>query len=98
MLSLLGSPGTTFENSTKQMGARVTVRFADGRELVSSRSEAPGSVGSGTADERHRLVRAKFDATGGNPWAADSIEKLESLTATELNAVIRSALDAGRAA
>ena len=95
MLSRLGGPAATFENSTKRMGARVTVRFTDGRELVSSRDAAPGSVGSGSADERHQLVRAKFDATGGNPWAADSIDKLETLSATELDAVLRSALDAG---
>ncbi|MBI1758701.1 MAG: MmgE/PrpD family protein [Actinobacteria bacterium] len=83
-LAALGPPADTFETATKRLGARVTVRFADGRETTVARAEARGAVGWRGPAERHALVRQKFLATGGDPDVADAVERLETLSGAEL--------------
>jgi 2-methylcitrate dehydratase PrpD len=86
------TPAATFETATKRLGARVTVRFGDGREFSAFRRQALGSIGPGSFPEQHRLVRDKFAGTDGDPWIADAVAKLETLSPEELSEVCRKAL------
>ena len=93
LLSMLDGPAMSFEHSSKRLGAGVTVHFADGRQISATRAAAPGSIGWGHPAEQHRLVRAKFSDTGGDPWVADAVENLQFLTAREVRRLSGRALN-----
>lgn len=90
----LGEPGATFEGADKALGARVTVRFADGREATAGRDTARGATGSETRAEHFELMREKFLATGGDTDVVDGVSQLESLNGGELQELLSLALTA----
>ena len=92
LAAALGPPVSTFEGATKRLGARITVRFADGREISCARPVARGSIGWGELAQQQGLVRDKFSATGGQPEVADALDQLETLSNRELVEIIRVAL------
>ncbi|HEX2126176.1 MAG TPA: MmgE/PrpD family protein [Thermoleophilaceae bacterium] len=94
ILDELGPPSPDFSEAEKAIGARITVRLADGRELVAERDIALGAAGPDTRARHAELMREKFAATGGPPDAADAFASLERLSAGELADALRQALSA----
>lgn len=88
----LGEPEPTFEHATKEIGARVEVRLANGRTLVRERVAAVGAIGDETRARHGELMRAKFLATGGAADVADAVARLEQLPAGELAELVAAAL------
>lgn len=80
----LGAPARSFEDATKQLGARVTVRLRDGREASATRVAARGSLGRG-AEAGHRVVaRERFLATGGAAQVIEALTRLRHLDAPQV--------------
>lgn len=88
----LGDPADGFEDATKAIGARVSVRLPDGTEVSAEREAAAGTIGFATPEERAALVRRKWLATGGSAELADAAERLEELGPRELAELFRRAL------
>lgn len=92
-----GRPDAGFATAGKATPARVTVRFADGRSVTSSRSIPLGAAGADTATRHRALVREKFLRQGGDPEVADECEILTALPADRLRALVEAALRPGPA-
>jgi 2-methylcitrate dehydratase PrpD len=88
----LPEPSGSFEDARKVTPARLTVRLADGRELVEELTVPLGAVGSPSRDRHPELVREKFLSTGGPAAAADALADLENLTPSELRAALSAAV------
>ena len=57
----LGEPAATFEAADKALGARVTARLADGREVTATRETARGATGPRPAlSTSHSCARSSF--------------------------------------
>ncbi|MFD6925778.1 MmgE/PrpD family protein [Streptomyces sp. NPDC059944] len=85
-------PETDFRWATKNLGARVTVRLRDGRELSVERRGAVGAVSGADGTDHAALARAKFLACGGDPEAADLVGRLEHLSPEEVARLVELAL------
>ncbi|WP_416971079.1 MmgE/PrpD family protein [Streptomyces sp. 4F14] len=100
-------PETDFRWATKNLGARVTVRLTDGRELSAERRGAVGAAGgaddagaartpsrAGVADGAGplALARTKFLACGGDPYVVELVERLEHLRPGEVRLLVDLAL------
>ncbi|MEW2164654.1 MmgE/PrpD family protein [Streptomyces sp. NPDC007084] len=85
-------PETDFRWATKNLGARVTVRLRDGRELRAERRGAVGAASGAEGIDHAGLARAKFLACGGDPEAAELILRLEELSPEEVRRLVRLAL------
>ncbi len=88
----MGPPSRTFETADKAIGARVTLRLVDGRELSASRSSAAGAAGAGTREGQFALMREKFVGTGGSPEVVDAVARIEDLDAAALDELLSAAL------
>lgn len=88
----LGAPAATFETADKAIGARVSVRLTDGRELTASRSAAAGAAGTATREQQFALMGDKFVRTGGSPAVVDAVARLEDLDARGLDELLSAAL------
>lgn len=69
ILDALGGPEPTFEGATMAIGARITLRLRDGRELIEEVASATGMAGPDTAERHWDLVSEKFLGADG-PTAA----------------------------
>lgn len=85
-------PETDFRWATKNLGARVTVRLRDGRELRAERRSAVGAASGADGTDHAALARAKFLACGGDPEAADLVRHLERLNPEEVRRLVNLAL------
>ncbi|MEU8789557.1 MmgE/PrpD family protein [Streptomyces sp. NPDC048643] len=85
-------PETDFRWATKNLGARVTVRLRDGRELHVERRSAVGAASGAEGTDHAALARAKFLACGGDPEAADLVGRLEHLSPEEVRRLVGLAL------
>ncbi|MFG2309365.1 MmgE/PrpD family protein [Streptomyces sp. NPDC048566] len=85
-------PETDFRWATKNLGARVTVRLRDGRELRAERRSAVGAAGGADGTGHAALARAKFLGCGGDPEAADMVRDLEDLGPGEVRRLVELAL------
>lgn len=85
-------PETDFRWATKNLGARVTVRLRDGRELRAERRSAVGAASGADGTDHAALARAKFLACGGDPEAADLLRRLEHLRPEEVRRLVNLAL------
>ncbi|MEW2043785.1 hypothetical protein AB0885_43745, partial [Streptomyces sp. NPDC005534] len=85
-------PETDFRWATKNLGARVTVRLRDGRELSVERRGAVGAASGADGTDHAALARAKFLACGGDPEAADLVGRLEHLSPEEVGRLVELAL------
>ncbi len=85
-------PETDFRWATKNLGARVTVRLRDGRELHVERRGAVGAASGPDGTDHAALARAKFLACGGDPEAADLVARLEHLSPDDVRRLVRLAL------
>ncbi|MET8099371.1 MmgE/PrpD family protein [Streptomyces sp. NPDC005236] len=85
-------PETDFRWATKNLGARVTVRLRDGRELRAERRGAVGAASGPDGTDHAALARAKFLACGGDPEAVDLLSRLETLRPEEVRRLVNLAL------
>ncbi|MFD8738248.1 MmgE/PrpD family protein [Streptomyces sp. NPDC059618] len=85
-------PESDFRWATKNLGARVTVRLRDGRELRAERHSAVGAASGADGVDHAALARAKFLANGGDPEAVDLLHRLETLGPEEVRRLVRLAL------
>ncbi|MFD3413009.1 MmgE/PrpD family protein [Streptomyces cyaneofuscatus] len=92
LLEELGPPAASFEDSTKMLGCRMTVRMRDGREETCELAAGTGAVGSASWQDHPALVREKLLRTGVDEAAADALARLEELTAGELSEVLHEVL------
>ncbi|MFE7034382.1 MmgE/PrpD family protein [Streptomyces sp. NPDC057621] len=83
------APETDFRFATKRLGARVTVRLHDGRELTAHRAQAVGAVGGG---EHAAAAREKFLRSGGHPEVPHMVAELTDLDAGGVARLISLAL------
>ncbi len=88
----LGPASKSFERADKAIGARLTVRLLDGRELSTSRAAAAGAAGSATRERQFELMREKFLDTGGSDDVVEAVARLEDLDAAELGELLSAAL------
>ncbi|MFS8202243.1 MmgE/PrpD family protein [Streptomyces sp. CWNU-52B] len=86
------APETDFRFATKRLGARVTVRLHDGRELSVARAQAVGAVGSVGSGDHAALAREKFLRSGGDPEVPDLVAELADLDADGVERLISLAL------
>ncbi|MEV6650791.1 MmgE/PrpD family protein [Streptomyces sp. NPDC051219] len=89
LVAQIGLPASTFEDATKQIGARLVVRLTDGRTLTAERAEGGGSVGSASWTRHPELVREKLHRTGVPQQVVDRLSRLPQLTAGELADALR---------
>jgi 2-methylcitrate dehydratase PrpD len=89
LLDELGPPAASFEDATKKLGCRMTVRMRDGREETCERAAGTGSVGSASWSRHARLARQKLLATGADEAAVDALGRLQTLGPQELTGVLR---------
>ncbi|MEU0783062.1 MmgE/PrpD family protein [Streptomyces sp. NPDC006173] len=85
-------PETDFRWATKNLGARVTVRLRDGRELRVERRGAVGAASGADGTDHAALARAKFLACGGDPEAANLVGHLDHLSPEEVRRLVNLAL------
>jgi 2-methylcitrate dehydratase PrpD len=93
LLANLGAPAVSFAQSTKQLGARVIVRFSDGTETTVARDSAIGAAGDPSRERHFELMRAKFLACGGRQEVVDAIAHLEELDERFVNRLVCEALE-----
>jgi 2-methylcitrate dehydratase PrpD len=91
----IGPPLATFEDASNALGASVTLRLRDGRELSVTRNIPVGSAGPQTREHHREVARAKFLASGGSEEVADGIASLEDLAPAELRRLLDAALEPG---
>ncbi|MFE1798952.1 MmgE/PrpD family protein [Streptomyces sp. NPDC059517] len=84
------APETDFRFATKRLGARVTVRLHDGRELTAHRAQALGAVGGG--GDHTAPAREKFLRSGGHPEVPHMVAELTDLDANGVARLISLAL------
>jgi 2-methylcitrate dehydratase PrpD len=84
------APSVTFEHAEKAIGARLTVKLNDGRELVQERLSAAGAASEATRRHHSSLMRAKYLDSGGPAPAADTIASLEFASCGEVTRAIGS--------
>lgn len=89
-----GTPSRTFEEATKAVGARVRITLRDGRVRTASRAHALGSAGAQTRGTHRALARAKLLSTGVPAELADTLGRVASLDADDLDDVFAAALSA----
>jgi len=81
--ALLDAPEQSFEDAEKAIGARLTVRFADGTEVTAEVDIPEGAAGPDTRRRHREIARAKFvgNATPllGEAEAAAVADRLEGL-------------------
>ncbi|MEU6731905.1 MmgE/PrpD family protein [Streptomyces physcomitrii] len=92
LLEELGPPVASFEEATKMLGCRMTVRMRDGREETCELAAGTGAVGSASWRDHPALVREKLLRTGVDEAAADALARLEELSAQDLAQVLRQVL------
>lgn len=73
-----------FAEATKATGARVTVRFTDGRSVTRSREIPVGAIGPVTRATHAELVRDKLSRCGAPAEVAHACQELERLPAMEV--------------
>ncbi|WP_328937006.1 MmgE/PrpD family protein [Streptomyces tauricus] len=83
------APETDFRFATKRLGARVTVRLHDGRELSAHRAQAVGAAGGG---EHTALAGEKFLRSGGHPEVPHMVADMAGLDANGVAELISLAL------
>uniref|UniRef100_A0AAU2UYN0 MmgE/PrpD family protein n=1 Tax=Streptomyces sp. NBC_00003 TaxID=2903608 RepID=A0AAU2UYN0_9ACTN len=86
------APADDFRWATKDLGARVTVRLHDGRELRAERRTAVGAAGSTDGPGHEELARRKFLRCGGKPEVFELIGNLTELDASEVAHLVELAL------
>jgi hypothetical protein len=89
ILDSLGGPEETFETSTMAIGARITLRLRDGRELVQEVISATGMAGPDLVDRHWALVSAKFSGTDGSPDTLAALRAVDSRTPAGLAELYR---------
>jgi 2-methylcitrate dehydratase PrpD len=92
LLSGLGTPAANFGEATKELGARVTVRFSDGHEATVARDTALGAAGAATREQHFELMRQKFLASGGSEEVVEAVAHLEELDDRLVNRLVCTAL------
>ncbi|MFI6048567.1 MmgE/PrpD family protein [Streptomyces violascens] len=85
-------PADDFRWATKDLGARVTVRLHDGRELRAGRRTAVGAAGSTDGPGHEELARRKFLRCGGKPEVVELVENLVELDAPGVLRLVELAL------
>ncbi|MFD5640475.1 MmgE/PrpD family protein [Streptomyces anulatus] len=95
LLATPGEPVPDFRYATKHTGARVTVRWADGRSASARRDIPVGAAGPDTRARHRALVRAKFTAVGGEEKVADACAELESAGPDQVAGLLTEALTVG---
>lgn len=93
LVNRLGPPSETFEDAEKAVGARIVIRFADGRELVHETAAAVGSAGADLRARHPELLRQKFLNTGGSAAAADAVLELQHASPHEVMDLLSEALE-----
>ncbi|MFI6469682.1 MmgE/PrpD family protein [Streptomyces sp. NPDC050516] len=86
------APADDFRWATKDLGARVTVRLRDGRELRAERRAAVGAAGSTDGPGHEELARRKFLRCGGKPEVVELVENLAELGSSEVQRLVELAL------
>ncbi|MFD9636259.1 MmgE/PrpD family protein [Streptomyces violascens] len=86
------APADDFRWATKDLGARVTVRLHDGRELRAERRTALGAAGSTDGPGHEELARRKFLRCGGKPEVVELVGNLAELDAAEVVRLVELAL------
>ncbi|MGW2813272.1 MmgE/PrpD family protein [Streptomyces sp. NPDC001415] len=86
------APADDFRWATKDLGARVTVRLHDGRELRAERRTAVGAAGSTDGPGHEELARRKFLRCGGHPEVVELARNLTELDAREVAHLVELAL------
>ncbi|WP_405017552.1 MmgE/PrpD family protein [Kitasatospora sp. NBC_00070] len=81
-----------FSASTKATGARVTVRLTDGRTASRERLVPLAAAGPHTRANHAELMREKFVEFGGAKDVAAAADRLDAMTADELQEWISAAL------
>ncbi|RCH65705.1 hypothetical protein DT019_26715 [Streptomyces sp. SDr-06] len=85
-------PAPDFRWATKDLGARVTVRLHDGRELRAERRSAVGAAGGTDGPGHQELARRKFQRCGGKPEVVELVENLLELSARDVERLVELAL------
>lgn len=93
----VGPPSETFEAADKSIGARLTVRLTDGRELVHECTTPQGWAGPDTRAHHLELTRAKLLGSGATTELADAIGGLEDADASALALAFEAAYAQGAA-
>jgi 2-methylcitrate dehydratase PrpD len=92
LMRTIDPPSASFENAEKAIGARVTVRLADGRELTATRDVATGFAGPDTRARHPQLMRAKFLACGGSDQVAEALFAIDAAAPDEVAETLEAAL------
>jgi 2-methylcitrate dehydratase PrpD len=93
LLADLGAPAASFADATKELGARVVVRFSDGSETAVARSAAIGAAGDPSRAGHFELMRAKFLASGGSAETVEAVAHLEELDERFVDRLVCNALE-----
>ncbi|MCL5446516.1 MAG: MmgE/PrpD family protein [Actinobacteria bacterium] len=87
--SSFGPPATSFQDATKRIGARVTVRFTDGHVEQEYRESAIGAIGPETRQSHEELARDKLLNTGVSSDDVSALLQMESLGAKDIQRLLR---------
>ncbi|GGV34952.1 hypothetical protein GCM10010277_20510 [Streptomyces longisporoflavus] len=87
-----GPPSTTFREADKAVGARLRVTLCDGRVLDASCERPKGAAGPETRRTHRELVRDKLASSGTSGEVIDGLDRLASLDARQVDALVNRAL------
>ncbi|WP_409062146.1 MmgE/PrpD family protein [Streptomyces sp. SYP-A7185] len=89
---IAGPPSTTFQKADKTVGARLRITLRDGRVLTASCGRPKGAAGPATRHGHRELVRAKLASSGTSTEVINGLDRLASLTARQVDALVTRAL------
>ena len=83
-----GEPSISFQDATKSIGARVIVRFSDGRTEQEYRKSAIGAIGPEARSNHRELAMHKLTSSGVSDKDAATLLDIESLSSKDLSKLL----------
>ncbi len=83
-----GEPSISFQDATKSIGARVIVRFSDGRTEQEYRKSAIGAIGPEARSNHRELAMRKLTSSGVSDKDAATLLDIESLSSKDLSKLL----------